>query len=43
MKKIIKIVKIIAVLAMICAMLNIVSKQDIEYEHQRGQLAGYTR
>lgn len=43
MRTVIKFIKLIAIVVLICLALNIVSKQDIEYEHQRGQLAGYER
>lgn len=43
MNKLIKIIKLIAVITLIVLALNIVSKQDIEFEHQRAQLVGYSK
>lgn len=43
MKKIISFIKLIAIVSLIALALDVVSNQDIEYQHQRAQLIGYER
>lgn len=43
MRKILKTIKVIVAAMLVMLALNIVSNQDIEYEHQRAILAGVAK